>query len=470
MAVGGALTQLAAQGPQNRYITIDPQVTLWKGTYKRVSMFAVAEIDNTFQGATGCGRKMTALVNRSGDLIWKTYFYFQAKPIEYSTSMVNDGFVNNVAYYTNSLGHAIIESVNYEVGGHCFDEHSGEFLEIWEQLTATHGKTLGEQIGHADSLEQLIEYGKKTQHIYTPLVFDFNRHTEHAMPLIALQYHDVKFNIRTKRAEELIIRSGEANNPATLAQPGEFCDMTLIINYVFLDAMERRMFAQQMHEYLVDQVQHSGSESHTAGTTSHHLRLVYNHPSIELMWVFQRDSAIIPTPYTGVGTLAGGGGNDWFNWSGNHDSTTGVVYSPFISTEIQLNGHSRTLDHPSIYYTKVHPRERHTRTSDSFVHNYSFAVYPEDKQPSGSCNLYASPPLFLPEFCPFMTYTLSPLQQLEDRQCCPPHGVPQRLQLRLHDPGCSPLRSGSQLLPQPQRHACWYVFSFTSHPPQSIPY
>ncbi|ELR14706.1 major capsid protein [Acanthamoeba castellanii str. Neff] len=303
MPVSGALTQLSAQGPQNKYLTIDPQITFWKGSVRRHSHFAVAEIDNGFNGATGCGRKMTALVNRSGDLVSRAYFYFQLKPIEYHPSMVSDGFANNVAYYTNYVGHAAIDCVNYEVGGHPFDEHSGEYLEMLEQVSSTQEKKLGDQVGQADTREQLIDYGKRTQHIYVPLQFDWNRHTEHALPLIALQYHDVKINVRTRRAEELIVRSGEANNPATLAQPGDMCEMTLLLNYVFLDAMERRMFAQQMHEYLVDEVQHSSSESHTAGVSSQHVRLNFNHPVKELLWVVQRDSAITPTPYTGPGAL-----------------------------------------------------------------------------------------------------------------------------------------------------------------------
>ncbi|ELR15834.1 iridovirus major capsid protein [Acanthamoeba castellanii str. Neff] len=251
-----------------------------------------------------------------------------------------------------------------------------------EQVTLHAEKKLGDQVGQADTREQLIDYGKRTQHIY----FDWNRHTEHALPLIALQYHDGKINVRTRRAEELIVRSGEANNPATLAQPGDMCEMTLLLNYVFLDAMERRMFAQQMHEYLVDEVQHSSSESHTAGVSSQHVRLNFNHPVKELLWVVQRDSAITPTPYTGPGALAGGGGNDWFNWSGQYDAGLGLVFDPIASAELQLNGHPRTLEHPAQYYRTVHPREKHTSKPSGFIYNYSFALYPEDKQPSGSCN------------------------------------------------------------------------------------
>jgi hypothetical protein len=386
MPVSGALTQIAAQGPQNRYLTIDPQITFWKGTVKRATMFAVAEIENNFTGQTGTGKKMVATVNRTGDLLWRTYFYFQLDPIQYNTSMLFDGFQNNVAYYTNAIGHAIVEAINYEVGGHQFDETEGAFLDIWEQVSSTYGHRLGPIIGQADSIEQLIEFGKTTQHIYTPLEFDWCRFTQSAFPLIALQYHDMKINIRTRESESLIVRCGEANNPATLAQPGQFKDMKLIMNYVFLEDAERRSFTQTVHEYIVSEVQHSGGDSHQSGQCIQSFRIDANHPIIEQFWIIQKDTVIQPLPYTGPGNAAGGGGNDWFNYSGNYDPVTGILYDPIMKAELLLNGHSRTLDHPAIYYRKVQPRERHTRQPDGFIYNYSYSLCPEDRQPSGSCN------------------------------------------------------------------------------------
>jgi hypothetical protein len=259
MPVSGALTQLAAQGPQNRYLTIDPQITFFKGSYRRHSMFAMVEIENTFSGAFGAGKTLSATINRSGDLVSQVYFYTELSPIQYSSSMVNDGFVNNVAHYTNSVGHALIEQVAVSIGGQDMDRCSGEFLKIWERLSSSASKRLAEMVGYADSTGQLIEYGQRTQYLYVPLRFWFNRDYSQALPLIALQYHEVKINIKTRDMSQLIVRSGEANNPATLAQPGNIDNMLLLINYIFLDTLERKMFAQQMHEYLIDEVQHTGA-------------------------------------------------------------------------------------------------------------------------------------------------------------------------------------------------------------------
>ncbi|ELR23830.1 major capsid protein, partial [Acanthamoeba castellanii str. Neff] len=260
MPVSGALTQLAAQGPQNRYLTVDPQITFFKGTYKRHSMFSMVEVENTFSGATGAGRKLTATIARSGDLVAQCYFYTELGHIKYASDMVNDGFVNNSAYYTNSVGHAMIETVGIDIGGNTFDEHTGEFLEIWERLTSSSGKRLGQMVGYAETTGQLIEYGFQTQHLY---------------------YHEAKLTVRTRALDKLIVRSGEANNPATLAMPGEISNMLILVNYIFLDTLERRMFAQQMHEYLIDQVQFTGAEPHT-GSTSQAIRLQFNHPVKEI--------------------------------------------------------------------------------------------------------------------------------------------------------------------------------------------
>jgi hypothetical protein len=112
----------------------------------------------------------------------------------------------------------------------------------------------------------------------------------------------------------------------------------------------------------------------------------------ELLWIGQRQEVLTPQPYvaaTGTTPASGGGGNDIFNFSGYQDPNTLVVYDPFWSTELQLNGHSRTLDHHAVYYRTVQPWQFHTAIPNSFIYVYSFALFPEDsKQPSGSCNLY----------------------------------------------------------------------------------
>lgn len=369
MPVSGALTQLAAQGPQNRYLTVDPQITFFKGTYKRHSMFSMVEVENTFSGATGAGRKLTATIARSGDLVAQCYFYTELGHIKYASDMVNDGFVNNSAYYTNSVGHAMIETVGIDIGGNTFDEHTGEFLEIWERLTSSSGKRLGQMVGYAETTGQLIEYGFQTQHLYVLLRFWFNRDYSEALPLIALQYHEAKLTVRTRALDKLIVRSGEANNPATLAMPGEISNMLILVNYIFLDTLERRMFAQQMHEYLIDQVQFTGAEPHT-GSTSQAIRLQFNHPVKEIFgcaswtrpspscptsprWVMQTPLAVAAATTGSRQLLCSGAGNGGQAVAEPAGAAGGIVFDAIQSAQLQLNGHACTLEHPAIYFRTV---------------------------------------------------------------------------------------------------------------------
>ena len=247
--------------------------------------------------------------------------------------------------------------------------------------------------GFSETVAGLIDAAKRDQYLWVPLQFWFNRFYEQALPLIALQYHEVCINIKTRALSDLGIETGgeignsSFSNAGTGAAP-TLDDAVLLVSYVFLDTMERRMFAQQAHEYLIDQVQYTGAESHTSATSSQNFRMNFNHPVQELIWVCQRDDVILS------GTSFQG--NDHFNWSGvqatvNDDivpnSTTTFETDPFLNAEIQLNGHQRTLNHRAQYYRNVQPYQHHSRLLDKHVYLYSFALYPEDVKPSGSVNL-----------------------------------------------------------------------------------
>jgi major capsid protein len=389
MVASGTLTQLAAKGPQDLFLTCDAVITFWKGGYRRYTNFAMAEIEQTFNGQTGFGRKMIATIDRAGDLISYIYLNGELDPVTYGEGIFNPP--NDVAYWTNSIGNAMIDEVEVQIGGHEFDTHNGEYLEIWESLAAPPEKKLTEMIGFSETVAGLVDYARQSQILYVPLRFWFNRFYEQALPLIALQYHEVKIILTMRLLRDLYIETGAAvgntsfSNTGIAANPA-FNDALLLVSYVYLDTMERRMFAQQAHEYLIDQVQFTGAESHAATTASLQAKLNFNHPTKELIWVCQRDTV---GPF-----LETGGSNDLFNWSGVPVAASPAAFvgetfqtDPFLNAQLQLNGHERTLNHPAIYYRTVQPYQHHTRIPNKHIYSYSFALYPEDVKPSGSCNM-----------------------------------------------------------------------------------
>ena len=65
---------------------------------------------------------------------------------------------------------------------------------------------------------------------------------------------------------------------------------SLYVDYVFLDTDERRRMAQNPHEYLIEQLQFTGDES--VGSSSNKIKLNFNHPCKELLWVVQPDAHV----------------------------------------------------------------------------------------------------------------------------------------------------------------------------------
>jgi len=263
--------QLVAYGAQDVYLSGNPQITFFKIVYRRHTNFSVEPCQQTWNGAADFGRTVTCNINRNGDLI--TNMYVATKLNAQAAGAPAWGFVNR-------LGHAMIESVKVEIGGSKIDEQYGDWLNIWYELTHKVGQERGyaKMIGDVPELTEITTAATRAYQMYTPLQFWFNRHNGLALPLIALQYHDVRVTLKFRDALQCVNYRG-ANAPAL---NNLMADSYLLIDYVYLDSEERKRFAQASHEYLIEQLQFTGSESLTASSNKY--RLNFNHPSKYLVW------------------------------------------------------------------------------------------------------------------------------------------------------------------------------------------
>ena len=356
--MGGGLMQLVAYGAQDVYLTGNPQITFFKVVYRRHTNFACESIEQTFNGSVGFGNKVTATISRNGDLI--TNCWVEAD-LPTQSAAVN----NQTVKYVNSVGHALLKEVELEIGGQRIDKHYADWLEIWSELTLPAEKRNGYKLmtGKSDSTAAVDHTGK----LYIPLIFFFNRNPGLALPLIALQYHEVKINIQLAKIDEITYISGiksiAANAGPTPVSSG--FSAKLYVDYVYLDTDERRRFAQVSHEMLIEQLQFTGDESASNGK----VRLNFNHPVKELVWVVKdTDNEIDPFSYN----------------LDDDDSTQGT--EPIVSAKLMINGHDRFSERDGSYFRLVQPYQHHTRVPAKAVYCYSFALKPEEHQPSGTCN------------------------------------------------------------------------------------
>ena len=350
--MGGGLMQLVAYGAQDIYLTGNPQITFFKVVYRRHTNFSMEAIEQTWNGSDVTDGRCTATISRNGDLVGKMYLEVTAA----------------TTWDDANPGYHFINDVTIEIGGQQIDKHPGHFLEVFAELTQPNEQGICSN-GKAASENIQTNYQKMTgtggvesgvlnalfPRLYVPLQFWFCRNPGLALPLIALQYHEVKVIL-----DHHIVGSSTGAVTNKL-----YCD------YIYLDTDERRRFAQVSHEYLIEQVQYASLSSNT----SHDLN--FNHPVKEIIW------------------------------TGGYTPTAGSTVRAEVTNanwNLKLNGHDRMSKRPREYFTRVQVSDYHTgcggllatassaaddikwnRTNDSIA-VYSFALKPEEHQPSGTCN------------------------------------------------------------------------------------
>ena len=382
--MGGGLMQLVAYGAQDIYLTGNPQITFFKVVYRRHTNFSMELIEQTLNGTVGAGARLSATISRNGDLVHRMYVNYNPQ-----TCLGNSTF----CYPSFTL----LKEVEVEVGGQKIDKHYGHWLTAWHELTSPNtscsfphlgtsgtGHATAIPVGVADgaemkvrpTAEQAMAFHCKAVTVGTleetsawvPLQFWFNRNPGLALPLIALQYHEVKVIMELCTAAQL------SGSVATAIGSSE---LKLWAEYIYLDTDERRRFAQVSHEYLIEQLQFQES------TPSQSISLNFNHPVKELVFSGARSSD--------------GGQNGSIATHTRIEVTSGVDARTVAASHangcevgLKLNGHERFSPQHLDYFTRTQVWQHHTgnggvATTDS-LGVYSFALKPEEHQPSGTCN------------------------------------------------------------------------------------
>ena len=460
--MAGGLMQLVAYGAQDMFLTGTPEITFWKVSYRRHTNFAMESIEQTFSGQADFGRRVTCTISRNGDLAYRTYLQVTLPEISTGANGAN------YARWLDCPGEQLISQVEVEIGGQRIDRQYGDWMHIWNQVTLSSEQQAGynKMIGNTTSLTYLTDPGYAAVNgpcaatagpaqvcaprhslpettLYIPLMFWFCRNPGLALPLIALQYHEVKINIDFRPIGECLFAvtsteaTAQASASASPAYQQSLVAASLYVDYIFLETEERRKMAQNPHEYLIEQVQFTGDES--VGSSSNKIKLNFNHPCKELIWVVQPDAHVdYCSSLIGGEVLYRAFGAQPFNYSDAVDAlpnaltafahsdessgvakvingsglfetseaTSGSVASdassfvlaetalgmhcwgenPVVTAKLQLNGQDRFSEREGSYFDTVQPYQHHTRSPDAGINVYSFALRPEEHQPSGSCN------------------------------------------------------------------------------------
>ena len=455
------LLELVAHGVQDIYLIGNPQITFFKTIYKRHTNFSMEAFQISYDAKPSWGKRTTFNITRYADLMYTmiveidipqlySKYTYDSDWIGAPTDFNTPDAVGSISW-VNNTGHASVLYYDLKIGGQLIDRQYSEWMEIWTQLSQSESKKRG--LDQLLNRQDVYESNPKAQTLYIPLQFWFCRNIGLALPLIALQYHDVELELNFRQLKQMTTfgankyYSATSNGSAILtlhnlydgapllqnsdiqgriivfpdgthyyiapdatintSQNGSLADpytikmvrtisgytnatiyiktngvldtfyntdiveVRLYIDYIYLDTIEQREFANAKHRYLIEQVQYSGSESIQEGTNTKRIPLVFNLPVKELFWVNQLDS---------VFTI-----NDLFNYSNTIDPS--VPPDNIVeSAQININGIERFSIRNADYFRLIQPYQKHTRSPNGYVYVYSFSVKPEEHQPSGCSN------------------------------------------------------------------------------------
>jgi len=361
--------QLVAYGAQDVYLTGNPKVTFFQAVYKRHTNFAMENIEQTVNGTAASDGRVSVTVARNGDLIADMYVELQAAQAFDATE---DAWVAESA----------IKDVELSIGGQRIDKHYQKWWRLYAELYLDESKK--------QSYGKMTSATVNNSKVYLPLIFFFNRNPGLALPLIALQYHEVRIDFD--------LSSAYGTN---------FDSFKVWGNYIYLDTEERRRFAQKGHEYLIEQVQHTGTDALAASGSTKQVRLSYNHPVKELVWCTDLTSNVVgdlnglwnftktAVTVTSASSVLGGSAETFvapasagapqlfLNAATQFDEDTS---GPLDTFKLVLNGQDRFKEQEGKYFNSVQPFVHHSGSPMPGVYAYSFALKPEEHQPTGTCN------------------------------------------------------------------------------------
>ena len=440
--MAGGLIQLVAYSKQDIFLTHDPQITFFKIVYRRHTNFTLEAIPQNFLHTPDFGKRVTCLLSKNGDLIRNIHLVIDLPNIP----VFKDGITKFA--WVRKIGYAIIKTVEIEIGGELIDRQYGDWLNIWHELTCTNKSGIDKIIGNIKELTDFSN-GKKSYRLMIPLKFWFNRIAGLALPIVSLQYNHVKINVELNDLDKCYILSPtnyievenafvnfeqyeyliqnnifigqfvhfdilerrlyyikQSNNgfiagkdiigakSKFIAKPindaiekihkdrnrnFDCSNITikksfLLVEYCFLDDDERLRFLKARHEYLIEQILYNGEE--TVGGLHQSFKVGFTNPCKELIWVTQLRLAQQL--------------NDTFNYTdsilrGKYDELLGK--NMILKETILFNGQERLSMRSSGYYNYIQPYQNHSNGPSEGINVYSFALHPENHQPSGTANL-----------------------------------------------------------------------------------
>ena len=406
---GGSLNLASASGAGDDIININPQITFFKKVYKRHTNFGLEtrEVSDSTNNSVNFGESVTYNITKTGTLINDMYFEFTLPPAnktagkdkngkDYDAN--NDGVVSNWKDYctwVNAVGFAILNEVKLEIDGNTIDKQNGLWFDIWNELTDPNRKEWS-LVGKRDDSD-LKRVTQRKSRYYIPLKFYFNRNPGLAFPIFLVDDNKVKVTIKLNSLNSLLVFEQKDGETASIDTNASITKFKFFTTYVFLDTAEQNRIRNNLpNEYLVETTTINSNLS-SSGLS----KIILNNPVKELLWVIRKRSRIATGSASGgiilnnVSTI-NDQPNDLFNYSLDGENT-GLAYGTFDTfktLKISISNKDRIDTTDATFFRTIQPYKHHSNTpggingneKKKYIYTYSFALNPEEYQPSGSYN------------------------------------------------------------------------------------
>ena len=355
----GTLVELIARGSQDAYLIGNPQMSFFKSIYKRHTNFSMEPIKQLFTEIPNFGKKVSCIIDKKADLLNDIILEVELPAL-----------VNDVSW-ANGIGYTMIDYVELQIGGEMIDKISGTLLDAWMELITPLGikNILYTMIGKTITFNKNSQTGIKK--LLIPLPFWFTRGIERSLPLIALQYIDIKIIVQFKSFDKCWFKLTDVLPPNTIS----ITSASIICNYVYLDTFERQKVATQpLTDYLIEQFQENAAVHIEVNTANINIPLFFNHPVKELIWLYISQNTV--------------NNNDYYNYANvlNYNTPNETKNEPFNKIQLRFNGNERFEYLPSNYFYLYQPYRHHSCGTSQYIHVFSFAITPDTIQPSGTSN------------------------------------------------------------------------------------
>lgn len=385
-------------------------VTFFRFVHMKYTAFALEPVESTENGSSvrfGASN-VRFTFQRQGDLVWHTYAKIWLPGIVGASGSAGAYTIatgDAAVYYTNAIGQYLLQEVKLAIGGTVIDTLYDVYLFLWEELSGKPGKRLGEMIGKFDTVALRQATSKRSRWLYVPLPFYFTENTGLALPLVSLQFHQVQIEVTFAALTKCYVSPASAVSAAAsyavYERPDGVTDATLATStltaltsnsikaviestYIYLDHDERSKFAHGQFEQIITEVQQGGAQAtssvvgatETTPPTKVDIRLQFNHVVMEYIFAVRRADNETA--------------NLHFDFGGYFDDDatggSGLVLDPIIDVTILFNNSQRVQTRPGSFFRLVEPYQHHTNVPREFVYVWSYAIDPEDAQPTGGAN------------------------------------------------------------------------------------